>query len=156
MKDLSFLMAKRRDNRNKVRKDAGLAIPLDNFKEHFYRQPILAVSECYPEAYRKYDDAEPAHTQPNVTSSGEVVNNPLHTPNDQAASCDTSAPTTPKQQRPRRGESLSSDPASPSRIALRMKASAIDVHRVVDEVEDDQAALETYFREYVLPLTQLQ
>ena len=51
-------------------------IPLDSFKQHFYRQPALKETYQYPEEYRKmeYDEGErERNDSPSIVTAGGNV-----------------------------------------------------------------------------------
>jgi len=165
--DLSFRLAKQRDHRNKQLQEANRPIPINLFKKHFYRQPVLTDGPLYPEPYRKIDpvdssssdaisdiegggvDSSSSHPISQSSTGASAVFSPLHEP---------SQPQPIPQQDPDEDLARETDARTyvhphQSQFETRMRASSMDMHRVEDEVEDPPVVLERYFREYVLPLT---
>lgn len=175
--DLSFRLAKQRDHRNKQLHEAGRPIPMNLFKKHFYRQPVLSDGALYPEPYRKIDSLDSTsvdgsvdmekgrrastRNQPSTVSSNATttaaagqgaVFSPLHS---HSQSQPQAIPQSDPDENPADTDTNTGTNAHPhqSQFETRMRASSMDMHRVEDEVEDPPIVLEQYFREYVLPLT---
>ena len=135
---MSFRLAKQRDFRNNSKKESKQKIPLDSFKQHFYRQPALTEPFQYPEEYRKtYDD------DTDDTYDTTVVNPIQKLNNDSSSSIDPNTIELRKKL---------IDEQKERKRRLRMTPQIIDVYRVEDEVEDSLETLENYFHDFVLQL----
>jgi hypothetical protein len=137
---MSFRLAKQRDFRNNLKKESKQKIPLDSFKQHFYRQPALTEPFQYPEEYRKTtagnEDMYEENSSSSSSSSSSDVANPLITQHSEVYELRQRLAEEQKERLRR----------------LRMEAQIIDVYRVEDEVEDSFEALQKYFNDFVLHL----
>ena len=114
-----------------MKKEAKQKIPLDSFKQHFYRQPALTEPFQYPEEYRKTADDD-------VDDDDDNEDNVLN-------------PMVQHSEVYELKKKLSEEHKERKR-RLRMEAQIIDVYRVEDEVEDNVETLEKYFNDFVLHL----
>lgn len=178
--DLSYRLAKQRDHRNKMLAGACRPIPQDLFQEHLFRQPNLTEGCQYPEEYRVAGDrgflsfAGSKNTETNTdhgAADGPVVPpNPM--PSDpqsqdregdkdkgqgesvrRVSFFDEMTSDSLSQVDMKQVSSTSTSTAGSTLRKLRQRAHSINVHSVVDEIEDSTEVLEQYFYNGVLPLT---
>ena len=129
-------MAKQRDFRNNLKKEGKQKIPLDSFKQHFYRQPALTEPYQFPEEYRKMEYDEESE------SSGDIINPMMQ----------TNIETNKSNPELEKSKQTLIDEQKERQFNMRMEARSLDVYRVEDEVEDSFDTLKSYFNDFVLRL----
>ncbi len=123
--DLSFQRAKYIDNINESKRRGGHFVPQDSFKKHLFRQPTLTEKPQYPEPYRK------VHNDSFLEQRNRSLN-PLTLGRNRVL---THSPT----------HLLTHSPTH-----SLTQASSINVHVLIDDEDESEEMLQSYFHETVL------